>query len=329
MHSPIATSRRSNALIAAAMLLSALALSLAPSPAGAQRAAPPAAPPAARPGPAQVAVPPAASAKIVPEKVAFTSADGKTKLVGYLFRPPGQHAARTPAVVMMHGRGGAYSSTAAGVYDANTLTLRHQMWGTTWARQGYAALLVDSFSPRGYPTGFAKGSYDNRPDSLDEVTVRPLDAYGALAWLRKRPDVAPDKIALQGWSNGGSATLATMAMQQAPGIGALTPANGFRGALAFYPGCGLKNQYRDGITPYAPVRLFQGSADEEVSPKICADLVEKSRKRRGDIESTFFPNATHDFDDPGAKRQSVPANASARADATAKSTAFFHALFDK
>ena len=37
------------------------------------------------------------------------------------------------------------------------------------------------------------------------------DAYGALAWLRTRPDVDGARIGLQGWSNGGSATLAAMA----------------------------------------------------------------------------------------------------------------------
>ena len=76
---------------------------------------------------------------------------------------------------MMHGRAGAYSLSANGKYDAATLSQRHQKWGHLWAQQGYLAMLVDGFGPRGYPHGFPRFSYQDRPESLDEVTVRPLD----------------------------------------------------------------------------------------------------------------------------------------------------------
>jgi carboxymethylenebutenolidase len=71
------------------------------------------------------------------------------------------------------------------------------------------------------------------------------------------------------------------------------------------------------------VRVLQGSADEEVSPRRCAELVEKSRVRGGDITFTLYPNATHDFDDPGESRQSIEANADARKDAIARAVDFF------
>jgi dienelactone hydrolase len=223
---------------------------------------------------------------------------------------------------MMHGRAGAYSSLANGNYNATTLSKRHQEWGRLWAQQGYVAVLVDGFGPRGYPQGFGRFSYDARPEELNEVTVRPLDAYGALSYLRSRHDVIADHIGLQGWSNGGSASLATMSVT-APVIASPSPATGFRGALVFYPACGLKGQFSDGLIPYAPVRVFQGSADEEVSPKRCAELVDKSRVRGGDITFTLYPNATHDFDDPGEGRQSLEANAEARKDALSRAVEFF------
>jgi len=256
------------------------------------------------------------------ERVTFPSADGATTLVGYVFRPQGAHAAKMPAVVMMHGRAGAYSSAADGDYSAMTLSRRHQQWGHLWAQQSYLAILVDGFSPRGFPHGFPRFSYDSRPDTLNEVTVRALDAYGALIWLRQRTDVIADRIALQGWSNGGSAALATMALGSAPGIPALTPVTGFRGALVFYPACGLKGQFDDGLVPYAPVRVFQGAADEEVSPRRCRELVDRSRARGGDIQIMFYPGATHDFDDPGKNRQDVPANAAAAGDVMPRAIAF-------
>jgi dienelactone hydrolase len=256
----------------------------------------------------------------IAERVEFPSADGKTTLIGYVFKPAAGSGSRVPAVVMMHGRAGAYSTLAHGVFDASTLSQRHQFWGRWWAEQGYLAVLVDGFGPRGYGEGFPRGSYESRPEELNEVTIRPLDAYGALAYLRSRPDVLPDRIGLQGWSNGGSATLAAMATD-APGIGEHTPAAGFRAALAFYPACALKKHFAaTGYSAYAPLRLFMGTADEEVSPRVCRVLLEHAA---GDVQSHFYADATHDFDDPGRRRQSVSANAEARKDVLERATRFF------
>jgi carboxymethylenebutenolidase len=257
-----------------------------------------------------------------PERVAFLSADDKTELVGYVFRPRKMPAARVPAVVMMHGRAGAYSSAAGGVYDASTLSRRHRMWGRLWAASGYVAILVDGFGPRGHPQGFPRFSYRDRPPEFDETTVRPLDAYGALAYLRTRADVVPDRIGLQGWSNGGSATLAAMAIG-APGIETPTPATGFRAAVAFYPACGLKGRFEAGYRPYAPVRVFHGTADEEVSPRRCRRLVERARALGGDMRIDLYDGATHGFDDPSRKRRRLPANAAAAEAAANRALRFF------
>jgi carboxymethylenebutenolidase len=62
------------------------------------------------------------------------------------------------------------------MYSAETLSKRHKEWGEFWAARNYVALLVDSFGPRGYPAGFTKGSYDERPPEVSEQIVRPLDA---------------------------------------------------------------------------------------------------------------------------------------------------------
>lgn len=255
----------------------------------------------------------------IPETVQFPSADGQTRLIGYLYRPEGRGP--HPAIVLLHGRAGAYSSLAKGLYDAKTLSKRHKFWGEFWASQGYLALLVDSFGPRGYWEGFGRGSYDERPSAVSEQTVRPLDAYGALEFLRKRRDVAGDRIGVQGWSNGAMTTLVTMSTN-APGITSPKPATGFRAALAFYPGCGMQavqNEY----VPYAPLHLFVGMADEEVSPKRCqkweSDVASRSRL----IGITSYPGAEHNFDDPSASKQKNPDNASATADARRRAEEFF------
>ena len=260
----------------------------------------------------------------LPERVQFLSADHQTMLVGYVFKPAVAPGRRVPAVVMMHGRAGAYATRADGAYDATTLSQRHQFWGRLWASQGYLAILVDGFGPRGYPAGFGRFSYGTRPAELDEVARRPLDAYGALAYLRARPDVIADRIALQGWSNGGSATLASMA-PDAPGLVAPTPVAGFRAALAFYPQCRLKDHFAaTGYGSYAPLRVFVGAADEEISPRVCDALVKGAS---GDVQIQLYDGASHDFDNPGRARQSNPANVAARADAVRQATAFLAAAF--
>jgi carboxymethylenebutenolidase len=259
----------------------------------------------------------------VPERITFMSADGRTRLVGYLYKPALLPALRVPAVVMMHGRAGAYSDRANGVYDASTLSLRHKAWGREWADAGYVAILVDGFGPRGHPQGFPRFSYDSRPAEVDEVTVRPLDAYGALAYLRSRPDVIADRIGLQGWSNGGSAAIAAMSAD-APGIASPTSQTGFRAALAFYPACGLKGRFdREPFRPYAPTLILHGTADEEVSYRRCAALVEKGRAAGGAVELKLYRGATHSFDSPGRKRQSVEANSAATEDAIDRSLRHF------
>jgi dienelactone hydrolase len=267
-----------------------------------------------------------AEADNLPQQVKFQSLDGNTMLTGYLFRPAGKTARQIPAIVMMHGRAGAYSSLAKGKYDASTLSKRHAFWGHFWASHGYAALLVDGFGPRGYAGGFPIHSYDARPDLLNEVTVRPLDAYGALKYLRSRSDIDGDRVALQGWSNGGSATIAAMSDEILAAAG-FNPREGFRGAVAFYPACTMHDRFANGYHPYAPLRVFSGDADEEVSAERCARLVENSQASGGDVSIEVYRGATHDFDDPGAKRQRVPENAAAAERAIPAAFAFLKALF--
>lgn len=279
---------------------------------------------AAMAGPAitQDAVPPAvrAQAEILPERIVFPSVDDdRTPLIGYLYTPTNV-TGPAPAVVLMHGRAGAYSSLADGVYDASTLTMRHRFWARYWAARGYYAVIVDGFGPRGYPGGFGRGSYSERPDAVNEVTVRPLDAYGALKYLRTLPGVDDDRIGLMGWSNGGSATLATMADDKPGDMRRI----GFRAGIAMYPACALHNRFaRTGYTTYAPVRVFIGTEDEEVSHDRCRDLIRTARARGQDVEFISYRGATHSFDDPGRRRQSVAANARATADVRERLGVFF------
>ena len=262
-------------------------------------------------------------AQAEPATVYFRSADGRTDLAAYLFKPttPGPH----PAIVLLHGRAGPYSANfnkdctlvsrgQDSPCNAATLSKRHAMWGEFWAARGVVALLPDSFGPRGKAHGFGRFTHgDPDRDEVNEKTVRPLDAEGALVYLRGRPDVTTSRIFLQGWSNGGSTALNVMIRQKAN--------EGFRAALVFYPGCGREALLENTITTTTPVSMFLGADDEEVSPVICQHVAERSVTAGTNLAVTLYQGATHDFDDPGERRQSVPGNQAAKADAMARAAA--------
>ena len=253
-----------------------------------------------------------------PATVHFPSKDGQTKLTGFLFAPSrgGAH----PAVVLLHGRAGAYSSLAHGVYDSATLSKRHKEWGEFWAARGYVALLVDSFGPRGYAAGFGRNSYQDRPEAVSEQTVRPLDAYGALAFLHSRRDVIGDRIGVQGWSNGGMTVLVTMS-RQAPGA-PREGETGFRAAIAEYPGCGME-AIRGRYQAYAPLLMMLAGADEEVSPRICQSFAKRAVENGATLRLIVYPGAAHNFDDPSRSKQAVDANREATAGAMKEAESFF------
>ena len=269
----------------------------------------------------------AADARAEPATVYFASADGHTQLVGYLFAP--QTKGPHPAVVMLHGRAGPYSANISegctlvakgnsSPCNASSLSKRHEAWGRYWADHGYLALLPDSFGPRSKGHGFKRFSHDDPDrDDVNERTVRPLDAEGASHYLQSRDDVAPDHIFLQGWSNGASTALNVMYRQTSISFG------GFRAAMAFYPGCGpralISEQYRTG----SPVTVFLASDDEEVSPAICHRVLDAAAKKGIPIDVVDYPGATHDFDSPDKKRQSIEANRTARDDVLRRASQLF------
>lgn len=255
----------------------------------------------------------------VPETVRFKSVDGKTELVGYVYKPAA--AGPHPAVVMLHGRAGPYSSLKRGTYTAESLTQRHRMWGEFWASRGYVAVLVDSFGPRGHPDGFPRHSYSQRPTEVSEQFVRPLDAYGALDYLRSRPDVHAERIGLHGWSNGGMTLLSVLA-SDAPAPARANPVQGFRAGIALYPSCRtqLKQpQYK----PYAPMLILAASEDDEVSAEVCRQFAAAMRSRGEPVEFVLYEGAQHSYDDPGKTKQSHAPNRTAMQDSLLRAEAFF------
>ena len=221
-------------------------------------------------------------------QVAVPTAGGSSSpgpLVAYLFEPAtqGPH----PAVVMLHGCGGAYARDGA-------LNARHRMWGELLAAQGYVALMLDSFTSRGAKELCTQKFAERTLKEADRVG----DAYAALAFLRGRSDVDAARVALLGWSHGGGTTLATITQPPAQGTG-------FARAVAFYPGCTARAKRPAAFNPYAPLLVLIGEADDWTPAAPCETLAGAVRSRGGPMEIVTYPGTYHDFDNPALTRKRV------------------------
>ncbi|MGC3961965.1 MAG: dienelactone hydrolase family protein [Rhodocyclaceae bacterium] len=211
-------------------------------------------------------------------------------LRAFLFTPdtPGPH----PAVVMMHGCGGAYASDGK-------LNARHAMWGEYLASLGYVALMVDSFTSRGVKE-LCTIPLAQRP--LKEAD-RTGDAYAAQAWLRERTDVDTAHIAVLGWSHGGGVVLDTVArLPKGAKDKGVTP---FAAAVAFYPGCSARARHADRFHPNAPLLVLIGESDDWTPAAPCVSLAEAVSSRHEPMQIVTYPDTYHDFDNPGIKRKRV------------------------
>jgi carboxymethylenebutenolidase len=119
--------------------------------------------------------------------------------------------------------------------------------------------------------------------------------------------------------DGAGAMLEPVLGGPAPGS---SPAPGFSGALALYPGCGME-RVQGRYVPYAPVLMLLASADDEVSPVRCQELAARSQAAGGALEVVVYEGAEHGFDDPGARRQGREPNRRATEDAKARAERFF------
>jgi dienelactone hydrolase len=154
--------------------------------------------------------------------------------------------------------------------------------------------MVDSFTPRGVQKMCAPSTYQPAV-----FAARPFDAYAALLYLQSQPDVAPDRIAVMGWSEGGGALLATIRQRSASRPGYLAQGD-FRGAIAFYPArCNLRAQ-----GPWVssiPLLVLNGLEDVWTPAAPCRDLIATAAASHSPAEIVIYPNAVHDFDWPGMK----------------------------
>lgn len=203
------------------------------------------------------------------EQISFPSRDGKP-ITGWFARPDG--AGPFPAVVALHGCAGLWTRSG-------TLNPRERDWIARLNDAGYAVLLPDSFRSRGLTS-----LCNARTRSLTPAG-RTRDALGARDWLAEQPFIRPDRIALIGWSNGGSTVLRTVGDKASAGKA------GFATAIAFYPGCRL--MLKRGWRANVPTTILHGLADDWTPAEPCRELAQE-----GGARFVGYAGAYHDFDHP-------------------------------
>jgi dienelactone hydrolase len=251
---------------------------------------------------------PATARRIEPVTFPSLDRDGSAPVMlqGALLTPAASRpAGGFPAIIALHGCGGMYSKRKGHERDvAERMLLRVDAWLT----DGYAVLFVDSFRSRNVsevctiPAG----------ERTVTATRRRLDALGALAYLAARGDIARERIAVVGWSHGGSTAL------QAVNRGDRTIASFFarpdappffRAAVAFYPGCAMPLKTMDRYRPGTPTRVHIGELDDWTPAGPCVELGSALAGRGADFVVTTYPDSHHAFDAPSgavAHRTDVP-----------------------
>ncbi len=181
-----------------------------------------------------------------------------------------------PAVVICHGSGGV---DGRGRFYANALTAA-----------GIASLEIDMWAARGTRRGAGA-----RPSSVPQTLP---DAFAALSFLSRQPEIDPARIAIMGFSWGGVVTLLSATRRYAEALA--EPGQAFAAHAAFYPALWSYNrapghEFRD-LTG-APVLVQAGAEDAYDDTAVCEGfLASLDAETRASTRLLIHPGATHAFD---------------------------------
>ncbi len=176
------------------------------------------------------------------------------------------------AMVIHHGSGGVSDS-------------REYAYARAFIAEGIAAIVIDSFTPRGVTSTVQDQSAVTGLEFL-------ADAMGALRAAMAHPALDAKRIGITGFSKGGTSALYAALEKQA----ARFAPNGERYALhaPFYPGC--NNLYYDVRSTNAPILVLIGAADTYVGTEACQELTGRMREAGAKLDLKLYPDAGHGFD---------------------------------
>ena len=187
--------------------------------------------------------------------------------------------AKAPAVIVLHGSGGIGGG--------------QENWGRIFNRMGIASFTIDSFSGRGLTTVSANQGAMGRFNMA-------LDTFRAQEVLAAHPRIDPERIAVIGFSRGGTAVLYS-AMRRFQKM--WSPNFKVVATFSFYASC---FDHVDEDTDVAgPIREFHGGADDYAAIRQCRDYFTRMKGAGRDVEQVEFPGVHHSYDNVLAKTQPV------------------------
>ena len=212
--------------------------------------------------------------------VAFpTRADPPLTVAGRLQVPPitpDQLLLRAPAVVICHGSDGVDG--------------RGALYAQALNRAGIATLELDMWAARGTVRGAV-----GRPSSVPQTLP---DAFAALSFLTRQPEIDPARIAVVGFSWGGVVSLLSATRRYADALA--EPGTAFVAHAAFYPALWSYNRapgHEFADLTGAPVLIQAGGADAYDDPEVCdAFLGSLAAVDQAHVTLVVHAGATHAFD---------------------------------
>lgn len=195
-----------------------------------------------------------------------------------------------PTVLMFHGCGGVRAHLHGYARAAVSV--------------GWAALLVDSFTPRGWSRDFAKAMVCT--GLRFRGGRRAGDVLAAIAGAGRLPLVDPQRLVLAGWSHGGWAIMDLLAMPLVrPGEAGLAdaadvPLSGVRAAFLAYPYVGVASASRGGRPwPRALDLLVIAPSRDHLASVRRHMRALSSAVAAGSEVTVWGVDGTHAFDEPG------------------------------
>ncbi len=246
---------------------------------------------------------------------------------------PASSPANMPATVVMHGSGGNWDDDDTnndGIADVITeweLSSQNKQWKELFNNEGIVSAFPGSYYRRG--TVENKGDWKNPPNqfTISATFVRNYDAYSTLELLRKlvrsdgTPIVIAEKVAILGFSHGGTAVQSTLFdtsvvpanwqwSQSYSGTtyttemrppAPLPEAGGFVAGVIYYPGSFHNSYYGN---PCSGTSIFQTYADfmihlpseDSLTPNSNCMLETVSNNGGGVATVHNYSGADHSFD---------------------------------
>jgi dienelactone hydrolase len=197
--------------------------------------------------------------------------DGVAVTLGAYLRLPKLGPDKLPTIILLHGSGGLGGTG-----------LPIEEWSKELNEVGIATFAVDSFSGRGLVAV-------NADQALLGRFAMVIDAYRALEYLAKHRQIDAARIAVMGFSRGGTSALHSsmtrfQKMHTREGVQ-------FAAHVGMYGSCDIALRGDDDLAK--PVRLFRGIADDWSSVAPCREYVSRVSSGGKDIRLVEYPDAHH------------------------------------